>query len=98
MILQQFAVLIHQIQGPESYTVPPAPPTQPTVTTVSDTQPPLLPISYPPAPPVTNPAPAQAPPQPVATNNFTPTFFAFVIHHIRTDPQARLCASGIASI
>jgi len=90
----QFSVLIHQIQGPENYTPPsvPPPPAQPTAATVSNVQPPLLPISYPP-PPATPPATlAQTtPPQPAATNNNpSPTFFAFVVQHIRTDPQARL--------
>ncbi|KAF8817515.1 hypothetical protein BYT27DRAFT_7199045 [Phlegmacium glaucopus] len=91
----QFSVLIHQLQGPENYTPPPAPAIQPTVATISDAQPPLLPISYPPSattPPATNPTltPTTTPPPVAANNNPTPTFFAFVVHHIQTDPQARL--------
>lgn len=101
--IQQFSALIHQIQGPENYTPPSAPAVQSTVATASDTQLPLLPISYPPtatALPVTNPpSTSTTTPQPAAaSNNPTPTFFAFVVHHIRTDPQARLCMSETVNI
>ena len=98
MNTQQFSVLIYQIQGPENYTPPSVLPTQPATETASDTQPPLLPISYPP-PPATNLTPTQTPPpQPAAANNPSPTFLAFVVHHIRTDPQARLCASETVNV
>ena len=94
--IQQFSVLIHQIQGPENYTPPPVPPTQPATATASDIQPSLLPISYPP-PPAT-PTQTTTTTQSAATNNPSPTFFTFFIQHIRTDPQARLCASETVNV
>ncbi|KAF8159628.1 hypothetical protein B0H34DRAFT_704239 [Crassisporium funariophilum] len=92
----QFSALIHQIQGPESYT-PPVP-TPVAIPTVSPTQQPLLPTTTPTT--ITTPPPqlptaviAQQSPTTIlqaANNNSTPSFFQFFIQHIRTDPQARL--------
>ncbi|TCD68657.1 hypothetical protein EIP91_010178 [Steccherinum ochraceum] len=91
----QFAVLIGQIQAPED-NIPPPPPPPPVV---NPTPPPLpetdttdenglspqdtLPtIAV--TPPAQPPPPAAIPPEPPRS------FFRFLVHHIRTDPGARL--------
>ncbi|KAJ3503089.1 hypothetical protein NLJ89_g8591 [Agrocybe chaxingu] len=100
----QFSALVHQIQGPEDYR-PPTPPPPPAASNAPTTAPrtpdsaqqPLLPITFPTvATPLTpNAAPPVNTQQPTtllqAANTSPPTsFFAFFIHHIRTDPQARM--------
>ncbi|TFK39970.1 hypothetical protein BDQ12DRAFT_629095 [Crucibulum laeve] len=98
----QFAGLAHQIQAPESTTpTPVAAPTPtntpPTPLTAADS-----PATYPPtsatlvtaaAAPTTTPirAPNTLPaPTQTTTAPQSPSFFSFFIHHIRTDPQAKL--------
>ncbi|KXN86557.1 DSC E3 ubiquitin ligase complex subunit 1 [Leucoagaricus sp. SymC.cos] len=74
----QFAALIFQIQGPESAPSPPPPPPQTTQAAASTTG--NQPSSDDPAPP-----PAQQ-----RNDDPNSSFFRFFIHHVRTDPQARL--------
>ncbi|KAF9453591.1 hypothetical protein P691DRAFT_658228 [Macrolepiota fuliginosa MF-IS2] len=82
----QFAALIFQIQGPESPPTPPRPAATPA---------PPAPVQNNQAPatnqPPTTAAPAAAP-SPNQQRNDDPnsSFFRFFIHHVRTDPQARL--------
>lgn len=90
--LQQFSVLVHQIQLPEDAV--PAP--QPAPTTPNPT-----PNAAPPAPTGPNPSPSlpTAAATPILPTQVAQTtlpasqqsFFQFFIHHVRTDPQARLC-------
>ncbi|KJA28091.1 hypothetical protein HYPSUDRAFT_34432 [Hypholoma sublateritium FD-334 SS-4] len=94
----QFAALIHQIQAPEDY-VPPPPPVaspspSPRTPTNDSTQEPLLPL-HSPLPvqvPILNTTPTTATTTifQAANNNAPMSFLAFFIHHVRTDPQARL--------
>lgn len=102
---QQFSILVHQIQAPENVVVPspppatpsPPPPSPPLVTADVET-------SYPPAPaqPPGNQTPTRPTQQarpPTATSQGEPSsFLSFFIHHIRTDPQARLCKLILFSI
>lgn len=76
-IVQQFAVLIYQIQAPEE-SVPA--PTAPVVSTPIEGETAA-------ASATTLPPPTTQPNPPVAS----PSFWAFFWHHIRTDPRARLC-------
>ncbi|KAF6761571.1 hypothetical protein DFP72DRAFT_1041797 [Ephemerocybe angulata] len=88
----QFFALVNQIQGPENYTPPtppppastPSPTPTPPSTNASD---PSLPTVMPTARPPPTPAPAAAVPPPSPQSM---SFWEFLIHHIRTDPQARL--------
>ncbi|KAJ7066593.1 hypothetical protein C8F01DRAFT_1123824 [Mycena amicta] len=89
----QFAMLIHQFQAPEdARTITPSPSPAPTDTPASD----LSPASgLPAAAPITTALPTQtAPtlPPPVVQDagQQQPSFVAFFIHHLRTDPQLRL--------
>ncbi|KAJ8095115.1 hypothetical protein PM082_010334 [Marasmius tenuissimus] len=97
----QFAMLIHSIQLPEDSVAPPPRPAAPTPT--STTSPPvqnnptsvgaatILPTTATVTATATNTAPPNTPAQTPATAPPQPTsFWAFVWHQIRTDPQARL--------
>ncbi|KAG6907134.1 hypothetical protein DXG01_010353 [Tephrocybe rancida] len=97
----QFSVLIHQIQLPEDVVTPPTP-TPPTPESLpvqtpppgeANAEGPQLPSS--PAPnnrtPNRPPPPPPAPTTPAAPES--PSFISFFLHHVRTDPQARLCWS-----
>ncbi|KAJ3571915.1 hypothetical protein NP233_g3429 [Leucocoprinus birnbaumii] len=77
-----FAALVLQIQGPESPPPPPLPSPPPQATQPDNTT-----TSNPGSPntPATPPAPTQQ-----RTNDPNSSFFRFFIHHVRTDPQARL--------
>ncbi|KAF8967642.1 hypothetical protein BDZ97DRAFT_1802585 [Flammula alnicola] len=97
----QFSALIHQIQGPENYALPPPPtpaaPAPATTESSDSTQEPLLPLHSPmpiPTDSTPSPNPTAAVQQPTilqaATDNTPVSFFSFFIHHVRTDPQARL--------
>lgn len=96
---QQFALLVHQIQLPEDTAPPPIHSTPPTTTaTQASANTTTTPASVTRAMPsavgtmpttIANPpSPATAP---ATTNRQQQSFFSFFIHHIRTDPQAKLC-------
>ncbi|KAF8909348.1 hypothetical protein CPB84DRAFT_1673542 [Gymnopilus junonius] len=102
----QFAALIHQIQGPESYVPPSASPPSSNRSTgagaPNSAQGPLLPLvsPFPSAAPITNNSPPTTTPPPLAAaqpNNTNPptSFFSFFLHQIRTDPQAKLWLSMV---
>ncbi|KAG6852138.1 hypothetical protein C0991_002659 [Blastosporella zonata] len=87
----QFSVLIHQIQLPENVTPPPAhqQPTPITPEAASPTSPqPMLSLASENRTPSSPPQSAPAPTAPAGPDS--PSFASFFIHHIRTDPQARL--------
>lgn len=94
----QFALLVHQIQLPEDTAPPPIHSTPPTTTaTQASANTTTTPASVTRAMPsavgtmpttIANPpSPATAP---ATTNRQQQSFFSFFIHHIRTDPQAKL--------
>ncbi|TFK71357.1 hypothetical protein BDN72DRAFT_817637 [Pluteus cervinus] len=77
LIEVQFSLLVHQIQIPED--VAPPPPTPPPAPAAPQDQ--------------TTPGPTTgtpAPPRPTPTPPHRQSFFSFFIHHIQTDPQAKL--------
>lgn len=86
----QFFALVNQIQGPEDYTPPPPPaaqtPNQIAVDGGSADATPTAPASTP--TPTTPPSPTNPSQSPQSMS-----FFRFFIHHVRTDPQARLWVS-----
>jgi hypothetical protein len=93
---QQFSVLIYQIQLPESATSPPMPtfPATANATPRRDDASPTVnsnqePVALPDA--TQQPAPLPTPVTQTASNNTSRSFISFLIHHIRTDAQARLC-------
>ncbi len=90
--MQQFAALIFQIQGSERA---PSPPPRPAPAPAPAPAPPVQNSQSAPPASGTNPAPPATPATPPAPqqNNNDPnsSFFRFFIHHVRTDPQARLC-------
>lgn len=84
--------MIYQIQGPEAHT--PLTATLPRNQNTTNNPPPSgLPNSVPTVAPAHNLVPAaQQPTTVIQADNSPPTsFLAFFIHHIRTDPQARMC-------
>lgn len=98
---QQFAVLIGQIQAPEdAETLRPQPAPLPPLPQSSQAQPGTTQDDSAErsndgqSTPVSQPAPAAAVPRPPEPPR---TFFRFFIHHIRTDPGARLCAFGVTA-
>lgn len=81
---QQLSASIYQIQGPEVY-IPPA-------ATRPQTQNTSSPSDLPTTVSIGTPAPQQPATLLQAANTRPPaSFLAFFIHHIRTDPQARMC-------
>lgn len=101
--LQQFAALIFQIQGsertpsppPRPTPAPPPPPPAPLPTPPVQANQPAPPASTVNPPPTTPPTTAATPPAPQQPNNDpNSSFFRFFIHHVQTDPQARLCQSN----
>ncbi|KAG5643798.1 hypothetical protein DXG03_009621 [Asterophora parasitica] len=101
----QFSVLVHQIQVPEDAVPAPTPtPAAPVGTpaplpTSTTPPPPAVPnteTTYPPTPTQSPGPPATPAPTPTRTPAPAPSpdqmsFGAFFVHHVRTDPQARLC-------
>lgn len=82
---------MNQIQGPEDYTPPPPAtqtPNQIAVDGGSVDATPTAPASTP--TPTTPPSPTNPSQSPQSMS-----FFRFFIHHVRTDPQARLCKTPI---
>lgn len=104
-VLQQFSVLIHQIQLPEDTVTPPTPPTPsppapgaPSTQTLGLNESRIRPV-----PLASDDGASRRPtPTPSAPTSNTPTsptsrsFVSFFFHHIRTDPQARLCTYRIS--
>jgi hypothetical protein len=93
-VLQQFALLIHQIQAPGD-AVPSSPPA-PTPAPAPPTPSPTSQIdSHSPAPAeVPTSTPAQPPPPPTPTPSPSPASVSSLssfIRHVRTDPRTRLC-------
>nr|GAT55742.1 predicted protein [Mycena chlorophos] len=80
----QFAALIYQFQAPESTrATPPAPPSPTADSPTTDTDSPAANTT----PTGTNAAPL---PAPAVQPRDQPSFTAFFIHHLRSDPQLRL--------
>jgi hypothetical protein len=88
IFIQQLFALVNQIQGPENYT-PPIPAAAAPLAVPSA---PSGDASLPTTAEATNAqAATSTPPSPHSTN-----FWQFLIHHVRTDPQARLCTHTAA--